>query len=560
MTTEINLTKEAVDSVLNSLEDHLGHIQQAASLIPTTTDSRFNTVTSQLSDESLHLVSRISETIVTARGFAQDIFNLDQAEKFGVEIAEQVKTFLSGGSAGSSDGSSAINDIAASASSLLSSLTSGIPGLGDQAGSGIGGIQSLVDSLVRGGDYASYPEEEASGESSTSSSPDGGSGGHIAGFIKAVTTLLNGDYEEAATALGPIVTEAHAAAADSDPVVYEEAATARGPVDTEAHEEAGRGEDGTHLSSAGTAYSTGDAAVGGTHLSSAGTAYSTGDGAVGGTHLSAAGDSSGGERVATFGTVGEVRPAYPGTETGGVTLSKEALASVISEAIAAESATSGYSAGDYSAASAGYNFSPNAQFYVDNDGNYYVYEPGAASSGDMSGFGGGFGAGAMMSSGDVGLMIGYPVAESMLDISQVNYDRPPDGPMGQDQINAAIATAMDTLGIVDPEARSRWAGVVDYMIAHESGYAPAAGNNWDSNAIGAQQVDGLPGQASRGLMQTIPTTFAAHHVSGTSNSIYDPVANIAAGMNYMMNRYGIDQYGNGLDSFYGRRHPTYMGY
>lgn len=538
MTTEINLTKEAVDSVLNSLEDHVGHIQRAASLTPTTTDSRFNTVTAQLSDESLHLVSRITETLDTARGFAQDIFNLDQAEKFGVEIEEQVKTFLSGGSAGSSDGSSIIDGITASVSSLLSALTSEIPGLGDQAGGGIGGIQSLVDSLVRGGgDYASYPEEEDSGESSTSSSADGGIGGHIAGFINAVTALLDGDYG-ATSSLGPVDTEPHAESDDHGPVDYEEDESDRGPVDTEALDEVGQGEGGTNLSSSGTAYSTEGSAGGGTHLSAAG----------------------GGERVATFGAVGEVRPAYPGTETGGVTLTKDALASVIGEAIAAESAASGYSTGDYSAASAGYNFSPDAEFYVDNAGNYYVYEPGAASSGDMSGFGGGFGAGAMMSSGDVGLMIGSPVAESMLDVSQVNYDRPPDGPLGQDQINASIATAMDTLGIVDPDARSKWAGVVDYMIEHESGYAPAAGNNWDSNAIGAQQVDGLPGQASRGLMQTIPTTFAAHHVSGTSNSIYDPVANIAAAMNYMMTRYGIDQYGNGLDEFYGRRYPTYMGY
>ena len=68
------------------------------------------------------------------------------------------------------------------------------------------------------------------------------------------------------------------------------------------------------------------------------------------------------------------------------------------------------------------------------------------------------------------------------------------------------------------------------IIQHESGGDPNAQNNSDSNAAA--------GDPSRGLMQTIGTTFSAYHVQGTSNNIFDPVANIAAGINYAVSRYG----------------------
>jgi hypothetical protein len=68
------------------------------------------------------------------------------------------------------------------------------------------------------------------------------------------------------------------------------------------------------------------------------------------------------------------------------------------------------------------------------------------------------------------------------------------------------------------------------IIQHESGGNPNAQNNDDSNAAN--------GDPSRGLMQTIGGTFSSYHVQGTSNNIFDPVANIAAGVNYAVNRYG----------------------
>lgn len=44
--------------------------------------------------------------------------------------------------------------------------------------------------------------------------------------------------------------------------------------------------------------------------------------------------------------------------------------------------------------------------------------------------------------------------------------------------------------------------------------------------------------AARGLMQVIPTTFQANHFPGTSWNIFDPLANIAAGLKYAKGRYG----------------------
>lgn len=73
------------------------------------------------------------------------------------------------------------------------------------------------------------------------------------------------------------------------------------------------------------------------------------------------------------------------------------------------------------------------------------------------------------------------------------------------------------------------AGVESLMLAESSGN-PNAINNYDSNAQN--------GDPSRGLMQTISATFNAYHVSGTSDNIYDPLANIAAALAYINAQYG----------------------
>jgi TP901 family phage tail tape measure protein len=70
-----------------------------------------------------------------------------------------------------------------------------------------------------------------------------------------------------------------------------------------------------------------------------------------------------------------------------------------------------------------------------------------------------------------------------------------------------------------------------YQLAMaESGGNPNAINDWDSNWLA-----GIP---SMGLMQTIQSTFDAYSQGG---SIWDPVANAIAAINYMIARYGSIQ-------------------
>jgi SLT domain-containing protein len=77
---------------------------------------------------------------------------------------------------------------------------------------------------------------------------------------------------------------------------------------------------------------------------------------------------------------------------------------------------------------------------------------------------------------------------------------------------------------------SSWIFPLEEIALHESGLNVNAINLTDSNAAA--------GDPSRGLMQTIMTTFQAYHQAGTSGNIYDPTANIAAAINYIKARYG----------------------
>ncbi|MFJ1653521.1 phage tail tape measure protein [Streptomyces sp. NPDC088337] len=73
-------------------------------------------------------------------------------------------------------------------------------------------------------------------------------------------------------------------------------------------------------------------------------------------------------------------------------------------------------------------------------------------------------------------------------------------------------------------------GPVLKRIQIESGGNPNAINLTDSNA--------KAGDPSRGLMQTIGSTFNAYAGPFKSRGIYDPLASIYAGVNYAMHRYG----------------------
>lgn len=96
---------------------------------------------------------------------------------------------------------------------------------------------------------------------------------------------------------------------------------------------------------------------------------------------------------------------------------------------------------------------------------------------------------------------------------------------GSPDLAGWIAQAISLTGVP-----GSWAGPLSVLIGRESGGNPNAINLWDSNAAA--------GHPSQGLMQTIPGTFMAYHQAGTSFNILDPIANIAAGINYIKARYG----------------------
>jgi SLT domain-containing protein/phage-related protein len=71
---------------------------------------------------------------------------------------------------------------------------------------------------------------------------------------------------------------------------------------------------------------------------------------------------------------------------------------------------------------------------------------------------------------------------------------------------------------------------VNTIINYESG--------WDPNAINRSDSNFAAGDPSRGLMQTIMTTFEAYRLRNLSNNIYDPLSNIVAGIRYAISTYG----------------------
>jgi Transglycosylase SLT domain len=102
-----------------------------------------------------------------------------------------------------------------------------------------------------------------------------------------------------------------------------------------------------------------------------------------------------------------------------------------------------------------------------------------------------------------------------------------DGVVAQGGVDSWIAQALQVLNLPQTLAPG-----VRKIIMAESGGNPRAINLTDSNA--------RRGTPSQGLMQTIPTTFR-HYVAPevADRPITDPVANITAGVNYMITNYGI---------------------
>lgn len=107
----------------------------------------------------------------------------------------------------------------------------------------------------------------------------------------------------------------------------------------------------------------------------------------------------------------------------------------------------------------------------------------------------------------------------------------PTGPAPQGRVSGSvdgwITAALRDIGQQDSSALHN---AVRILIQHESGGNPNAVNNWDSNA--------RAGHPSKGLAQTIPGTFNAYRDPRLPNNIFDPVANLVAGLRYGTSRYG----------------------
>ena len=93
-------------------------------------------------------------------------------------------------------------------------------------------------------------------------------------------------------------------------------------------------------------------------------------------------------------------------------------------------------------------------------------------------------------------------------------------------------------------------GDVDTMIYYESSGDPNAVNLWDSNA--------KAGHPSKGLIQVIQPTFDTYRSPALSADLYDPAANLYAGLNYAINTYGSIHNVPGLVSL--RNGGGYVGY
>ncbi|MBU8841524.1 hypothetical protein KL865_35315 [Mycolicibacterium goodii] len=146
-----------------------------------------------------------------------------------------------------------------------------------------------------------------------------------------------------------------------------------------------------------------------------------------------------------------------------------------------------------------------------------------------------------------------------MDVGDVSFAGRGTFPKGAAAMSEAINAALDARGVTDPVARKRWHDGYMTLVERESGHNATVVNLRDSNAHGAQMSDGAPANSSRGPAQCIPTTFAAYHQPGTSTSIYEPVANIAASMNYVMERHGVSPDGFNLAARVPQANPASRG-
>ena len=111
-------------------------------------------------------------------------------------------------------------------------------------------------------------------------------------------------------------------------------------------------------------------------------------------------------------------------------------------------------------------------------------------------------------------------------------------------VDGWIAEALDRTG-----APSSWAPGLRTIAEHESSLNPSAAN---LSASGGNLAD-----TPLGLMQMLPSTFAAHAQADHGN-ILDPVDNLTAAIDYIRDRYGDPASTPGLRAL--ARGDHYRGY
>ena len=148
-----------------------------------------------------------------------------------------------------------------------------------------------------------------------------------------------------------------------------------------------------------------------------------------------------------------------------------------------------------------------------------------------------------------------PSSAAKIPVGEVSFAGRGTFRSGPAAMSEAINAALDARGVTDPVARKRWHDGYMTLTQRESGHGANVVNLGDSNAHGAQMPDGAPANSSRGPAQCIPGTFAGFHQPGTSTSIYEPVANIAASMNYVMDEYGVSPDGSNLAARVAQANP-----
>ena len=113
---------------------------------------------------------------------------------------------------------------------------------------------------------------------------------------------------------------------------------------------------------------------------------------------------------------------------------------------------------------------------------------------------------------------------------------------GAGEVDSWIDQAIARTGA--PES---WAPGLRTIAEHESSLDPTAANLSGVN----------PGGTPMGLMQMLPTTFAAHAQPGHTN-IFDPVDNLSSAIDYIRGRYGTPDATPGLQAL--ARGEHYRGY